>query len=116
MSYFDKDKPAATGPESSQVPTKAKAPDVPAPPVDNFLDNLWTFNYRKGQVLTQGIVRASSEGLAFLVASAWCERNGSRPAARVTPMILADERILKLGPLAAEDQPVPDAVSATTGV
>ena len=59
-----------------------------------ILDNLWTFRYKQGAALQTGVVRARNERLAFDVVQAWCARAGVRPAARVTPLILADEGIL----------------------
>lgn len=84
----------------------------------DITENLWSFNYRKGPVLVPGIVRARDEATAFLVATAWCERNGCRPCARVTPMILADESILKLpfGPREEESGELALPVEATTAV
>ena len=58
--------------------------------------NLWTFAYKQGLAPKQGCVEAASEELGYRVACAWCEANGFRAPAKVFPMILADESILKV--------------------
>ncbi len=58
-------------------------------------EQLWTFAYKQGLAPKQGIVKARTEEMGYRVACRWCEQEGYRAPARVFPMILADEGILK---------------------
>lgn len=60
----------------------------------NLLDNLWRFNYRRGSAPLQGVVRARTREIAWLVCQKWCELNGFRTPAGIEPMVVADESIL----------------------
>ena len=79
------------------------------------MKDLWSFCYHRGPAFKTAIVRASSEEKAWLVARTWCQSQGHRPPANVTPFIVADESILA-GVVTSEMLPdLPDPVAATTG-
>ena len=80
-----------------------------------MLENLWSFNYRKGPAPLSSIVRAKDEREAIAVARAWCERQeGCRFVGAVRPMIVADATILGLPSGPAEVGEPVGAVAATT--
>lgn len=75
------------------------------------------FTYKKSPApATTGIVDASSERLAVMVADRWCAINGARfIGGSVKSEVLADESILKIS-IEPEAEPLPDAVASTTTV
>lgn len=81
--------------ENKQPQSNPAVPPQKSSPAADPFGNLWSFNYKRGQALVSGIVQARDERTAFQVVQAWCQKNGFRPAARVTKMIVADESILQ---------------------
>lgn len=66
--------------------------------------DLWLFSYKRGMNPHTGIVRGKDEATGYEVARRWCELEGIRPPAKVYPMVLANESILK------QPVPTPDAI------